>query len=85
MAALKKGDPIVIVGGGVFGLSTALHLLKKGYQNVTVLERAQEVPARDSAGYDLNKSAFQDSVSQGWVDFRKDVCTDLRTLSGILW
>lgn len=73
MAALKKEDPIVIVGGGVFGLSTAFHLLKKGYQNVTVLERAREVPARDSAGYDLNKSAFQGSLSQGRVDSRKDV------------
>ena len=47
---------VVIVGAGVFGLSTAWHLLQRGY-SVTVLERASEVPARDSAGYDLNKGA----------------------------
>ena len=50
---------VVIIGAGVFGLSTALHLLEKGYK-VTVLERASEVPARDGAGYDLNKGECSD-------------------------
>lgn len=54
---LPAESPIVVVGAGVFGLSTAVHLLEHGYENVTVLERASEVPARDGAGYDLNKSA----------------------------
>ncbi|GJE91407.1 FAD-binding oxidoreductase [Phanerochaete sordida] len=54
---------VVIVGAGVFGLSTAWYLLQRGY-SVTVLERASVVPARDSAGYDLNKvvrSSYADS------------------------
>lgn len=58
MVVLTKEDPIVIIGAGVFGLSTALHLLQRGYTKVTILERAKEAPARDGAGYDLNKSAF---------------------------
>lgn len=37
--ALKKTDPIVIVGAGIFGLSTALHLARRGYTNVTVLDK----------------------------------------------
>lgn len=35
----KKEDPIVVVGAGIFGLSTAIHLAKRGYKNVTVLDK----------------------------------------------
>ncbi|KAF5020378.1 hypothetical protein F66182_7606 [Fusarium sp. NRRL 66182] len=45
---------VLIVGGGVFGTSTAYHLAQRGYQNVTVVDRF-EPPSRDSAGTDLNK------------------------------
>lgn len=36
---LSKDAPILIVGAGVFGLSTALHLGKRGYKNVTVIDK----------------------------------------------
>ena len=36
---MLKQDPIAIVGAGVFGLSTALNLAKRGYSNVTVYDR----------------------------------------------
>lgn len=39
MCALKRDDNILIIGAGVFGLSTALELVKKGYENVTVLDQ----------------------------------------------
>lgn len=35
----SKDDNINIVGAGVFGLSTALHFAKRGYQNVTVFDK----------------------------------------------
>jgi sarcosine oxidase/L-pipecolate oxidase len=35
----SKSSPIVIVGTGVFGLSTALHLAQRGYTNVTTLDK----------------------------------------------
>lgn len=34
----SKTDPIVIVGAGIFGLSTSLHLARRGYKNVTVFD-----------------------------------------------
>ncbi|KAJ5531668.1 hypothetical protein N7527_005061 [Penicillium freii] len=37
--AVKKSDDILIIGAGVFGLSTALELTKRGYSNITVLDR----------------------------------------------
>lgn len=35
----SKSSPIVVVGAGVFGLSTALHLAERGYTNVKVLDK----------------------------------------------
>ncbi|KAM0327549.1 hypothetical protein ACHAQA_005840 [Verticillium albo-atrum] len=49
------GKPsVLIIGGGVFGTSTAYHLSLRGYENVTVLDRF-DAPSKDSAATDLNK------------------------------
>lgn len=56
MTNVDPESPIVIVGAGCFGLSTAYHLLKRGFTNVTVLDRAEVLPAKDAASTDLNKS-----------------------------
>lgn len=52
---VSKSDAIIIVGGGAFGLSTALHLSQKGYINVSVFEKDDHIPPRYSAANDLNK------------------------------
>jgi sarcosine oxidase / L-pipecolate oxidase len=49
-------DKILIVGAGCFGLSTAYHLLKDGFRDVTVIERADTVPAPDASSNDFNRS-----------------------------
>lgn len=45
---------ILIVGGGTFGTSTAYHLAKRGYKDVTVLDRFPP-PSSIAAGNDINK------------------------------
>ncbi|KAG9765066.1 oxygen oxidoreductase, partial [Aureobasidium melanogenum] len=50
-----KQAPIFILGGGAWGLSTALHLSRAGHTNITVFERAETIPSPYSAAYDLNK------------------------------
>lgn len=35
----SKNEPIVVVGAGAFGLSTALHLAQRGYANLTVFDK----------------------------------------------
>lgn len=35
----NKDDPINVVGAGIFGLSTALHLARRGYTKVTVFDK----------------------------------------------
>ncbi|QRV98189.1 FAD-binding domain protein [Ceratobasidium sp. AG-Ba] len=46
---------VLILGAGCFGLSAALELLSRGYKNVTIVDRAPELPAPDAASTDLNK------------------------------
>lgn len=50
-----KDASIIIVGAGAWGLSTALHLTNAGYTNITVYERAEQIPSQYSAAWDLNK------------------------------
>jgi sarcosine oxidase/L-pipecolate oxidase len=52
---VSKSDTIIIVGGGAFGLSTALHLSQRGYTNISVYDRDDHIPPRYSAANDLNK------------------------------
>jgi sarcosine oxidase / L-pipecolate oxidase len=58
----SKGK-VLIVGAGCFGLSTAYHLLKRGFTDVTVIDRSNELPAPDAASCDLNKGALSSCVS----------------------
>lgn len=58
----NKDDAIVIVGSGVFDLSTALHICRRGYRNVTVLDRQpydevfySYLIGADAASVDINK------------------------------
>lgn len=67
-AFLREGPPeeqdgvqdprVVIVGAGCFGLSTAYHLLMRGYGDVTVLDRSPVLPAPDASSNDINRSGF---------------------------
>ncbi|KIW27765.1 uncharacterized protein PV07_07473 [Cladophialophora immunda] len=59
---VTKTDRIVIVGAGVFGLSSALHLAERGYTRVTVFDaqpyettKYDYISGSDSASADMNK------------------------------
>ncbi|GAA6020769.1 hypothetical protein JCM10207_002017 [Rhodosporidiobolus poonsookiae] len=51
---MDKNASILVIGAGTFGLSTAWHLVRDGYTNITVIDR-HEAPSVASAGHDLNK------------------------------
>ena len=51
---LPKDASVLIVGSGTWGLSTALHLARRGYINIKCLDR-YAYPSPDSAAFDLNK------------------------------
>jgi len=52
--ALTKESSILIIGAGTWGSSTALHLARRGYGHITVLD-PYPYPSPISAGNDLNK------------------------------
>lgn len=51
----SKSEPVAILGAGAWGLSTALHLADAGYSDISVYDRATEIPSTFSGAYDLNK------------------------------
>ena len=55
IAMSDKEVSIFILGGGAWGLSTALHLNQAGYTNITIFERSEDIRSPYSAAYDLNK------------------------------
>jgi len=56
--ASSKSSSILIVGAGTWGCSTALHLTRRGYTNVTLVD-PYPVPSPISAGNDVNKIVEQ--------------------------
>ncbi|WWD04620.1 hypothetical protein V865_002691 [Kwoniella europaea PYCC6329] len=62
MALANKDSKILIVGGGgTIGSSTALHLARRGYKDIRLLDIFQN-PSLNSAGNDNNKMAGDDSA-----------------------
>lgn len=62
MTQLSKESRINIVGAGIFGLSTALHLKRRGYKSVTVFDKQpydvsqySYLKGADAASADMNK------------------------------
>lgn len=47
-------DPILIVGAGVFGLSTALQLKQRGFEDITVIDRML-APVPDGSSCDVSR------------------------------
>ena len=73
-----RDDPIIIVGGGAFGLSTALELSLRGYTDITVLEQDDQIPSRHSAANDLNKIMRAEYEDPFYTDLTV-VCNSLKT------
>ncbi|KIV94241.1 hypothetical protein PV10_02025 [Exophiala mesophila] len=54
MDGMKKDWNIVVVGAGIFGLTTALELALQGYRNITVLDR-HVPPVPDGSSVDISR------------------------------
>ncbi|KAL1889645.1 hypothetical protein Sste5346_008764 [Sporothrix stenoceras] len=65
---LNKSEPVLIIGAGTFGLSTAHKLATLGHTNVAVLEKDDRVPSRFSGGFDLNKIIRSEYIDPFYTD-----------------
>lgn len=65
---ISKPSKIAIVGGGAFGLSTALHLTEAGYSNISIYEQDDQIPPRFSAANDLNKIVRAEYEDPFWTE-----------------
>ena len=63
MASPSGQGTILIVGGGVFGLSTALELSYRGYKNITVLDRHLP-PVPDGSSVDTSRAIRPDYADE---------------------
>lgn len=67
----NRSSKILVIGAGTWGASTALHLARRGYTNVTVLDSYPQ-PSAISAGNDVNKIvSFSEVFSFLIFAFRK--------------
>lgn len=57
----EKTSPILIVGGGTWGISSALNLARRQYTSIKVLD-AHKIPSSISAGNDVNKIVEEGSL-----------------------
>jgi sarcosine oxidase/L-pipecolate oxidase len=62
MDSANREASILIIGAGTWGCSIALHLARRGYKKVIVLDPF-ELPSPISAGNDVNKIVEQGKSS----------------------
>lgn len=77
MAPSSKRDAIVIVGAGVFGLTTALNLRCRGYEDVTVLDRMAP-PVPDGSSCDISRIVRSDYIDPFYADLAKEALSAWR-------
>ncbi|KAJ5100517.1 Sarcosine oxidase protein [Penicillium angulare] len=65
-AFTTKAAPVLIVGAGIFGLSTAIHAARRGYTNITVY---------DHQNYEKNQYEFEEGCDAASADINKIVRT----------
>ncbi|KAF8967956.1 FAD dependent oxidoreductase [Flammula alnicola] len=69
---LPKNEKIVIVGAGCFGVSTAYHLLQRGYTDVTIIDRSTTLPAPDAASNDINRIVRSSYADKFYAELARD-------------
>ncbi|KZT01455.1 FAD dependent oxidoreductase [Laetiporus sulphureus 93-53] len=74
--SIDKNSEIVIVGAGCFGLSTAYHLLKRGYSRITLLDSAEKLPAPHAASTDINKIVRSSYADLFYAKFARDAIAE---------
>lgn len=62
-----KDSSIILVGAGVFGLSLAHELSRRGYKNITILDRFLP-PVPDGSSVDISRVVRPDYTDPLYLD-----------------
>jgi glycine/D-amino acid oxidase-like deaminating enzyme len=76
-------EPTVIIGGGIIGLSTAIHLKKRGAQSVTVLERHFIGAGQSGRAAGICRCLVRDSRVASWLRYSQEYYLALSNDFGI--
>lgn len=68
---MDKRESIIIVGAGVFGLSTALSLAEEGFRSITVLDRSMP-PVPDGSSNDISRVIRFDYGDKVYAEMGKE-------------
>lgn len=68
---MDKRENIIIVGGGVFGLGTALDLAQDGFRSITVLDRSMP-PVPDGSSNDISRVIRFDYGDKVYAEMGKE-------------
>lgn len=77
-APTSKSEAILIVGAGVFGLSTAYELTKRGYTNITVVDRSLP-PVADGSSVDISRVIRTDYADPLYAKMGREALQGWRT------
>ena len=80
----NKSTPLLILGGGTWGLSSALSLARRGYTSILVLDR-YAIPSPTSAGNDANKIVEEGCVSSSDTTEEQYVWSWMQELASGYW
>lgn len=78
MSATPQDDTVVIVGAGVFGLSTALELRNRGYKDITVLDRLAP-PVPDGSSNDISRIVRNDYSDPFYAAMAREAIQEWRS------
>lgn len=81
-SVMSNNKRILIVGSGIFGVSTAIAFLKEGGYDVQVIDRSTVLPAVDAASTDLNKVRMNSGMTS-LLDFTQKLVIRLQRIRSL--
>ena len=79
---IYKTEKIIIIGGGILGLSIARKFLLEGYKNITILEKENDIACHQSsrnsgvmhAGLYYKPNSLKAELSRKGITLMKEYC-----------
>jgi glycine/D-amino acid oxidase-like deaminating enzyme len=78
-----NSEKTIIIGGGIIGLSTAIHLDKRGVKNITILERHFIGAGQSGRAAGIVRTLVRDPRVARWLRYSQEYCLGISNDFGI--